>query len=108
LEISFDDFEENDGSWLNGNVSSLGSDNDVNSFLGRYGRGTGSPSKTFTVPTDADYITIDFFFLEIDDWEDSDNVKVVVNGDTLDMGVFNQEDTGDNDYYENVLRQEYN
>jgi hypothetical protein len=58
-------------------------------FLGRFGTGAATTSKTFDVPKDVYEITIEYDMYEIDSWDIGHNDKywAVVEGKKLDFGV---------------------
>ncbi|MEM7375812.1 MAG: hypothetical protein AAF587_44890, partial [Bacteroidota bacterium] len=66
------------------------------SFLGRYGKGRNPPSKNFNIPEGLDYVTVEFLFYEIDQWESTDEAIVVVGTKQLPMGEFSVQETDAN------------
>jgi hypothetical protein len=83
-----EDFENGEAfTWVNG-LEASDSAGDFTTFLGRLGRENPGVSKTFVVPSVADKIVVDFDYYSIDGHEDSDKVYVNVQGEYLDLNLF--------------------
>jgi hypothetical protein len=83
--------------WFNGKVDECPA---LSKFLGRFIKDDLNPYKTFTVPTDAQFLTLEFDFYEIDSW-DKDNGEGpdcfyayidAVRRTKLDFGAFDSVD----------------
>ena len=81
--ISFEDFETGDATgWTNAKINS----DEITSFttfLGRFFVSDPDPSKTFTIPTSAQSMDVEFQFYELDTWDGapSDTLEVTIIGD---------------------------
>ena len=88
-------FDDGPGERVNGVVETEGA---FGSFLGRYGKGSAIPTKTYSVNPDAASITLKFNFYEIDSWDaqrgtNEDALKITINGYLFTIGYFDfQED----------------
>jgi hypothetical protein len=95
--VAEEDFDNDDGSWgENMRVSEFGT---LGSFLGPYGQNTDSPSKTFDIPKDSDYVVVEFLFYEIDLWEEEDQAFVLVGDTIVDLGPFSSYEKSQNNEY---------
>jgi hypothetical protein len=89
----FDDFEGSDAKkalkgWKNARWDRT-EKTGFSQFLGRYGRGRLDPYKEYKVPRDADKVTFEIDFYEIDTWDGgSDDITVYVDGEKIDLGGF--------------------
>ena len=85
-----EDFEQSSEGWMYNNGAAAGREASpyFTSFLGRLSRSNNLVKKSFTVPDDTDYVTLDFDFLELDNWERSDHIKVTVGNTVVDLGEF--------------------
>lgn len=87
-----EDFEnESLVGWKNGKIDS---DPGFTKFLGRFVKNSPDPYKSFTVPTNAESVLVEFDFYEIDSWNSDnrygpDNISVLIDNDLLEIGVFN-------------------
>lgn len=89
--ITFEDFENYDWSWTGGNVTRH---HEFSTYLGRLGEHMSTVSKQFRVPPDADHITIEFLFYEIDFWCSCDHITVEICDTQVDLGKFTPGDRG--------------
>lgn len=89
--ITFEDYENYDWSWTGGNVTRH---REFSTFLGRLGDHMSTVSKQFRVPPDADHITIEFLFYEIDFWCSCDHITVETCDTVVDLGKFTPGDRG--------------
>ena len=96
--VSTEEFNsnENDG-WTNYRYNKKSG---FGGMLGRYGKKHmgNFPSKTYTVPRDADEILLEFDLLVIDGWDadQGDSVAVAIDGTVVDLGTFSEDiDQGD-------------
>lgn len=89
--ITFEDFENYDWSWTGGNVTRH---HEFSTYLGRLGEHMSTVSKQFRVPPDADHITIEFLFYEIDFWCSCDHITVEICNTQVDLGKFTPGDRG--------------
>lgn len=92
-EIAFDDFEDPDyktavHGWKHATVDKSETQG-FTRFLGRYGKRMRSPYKTYRIPRDAELVTIDIDFYEIDKWENKkDYAEIYVDGEKMKLGPF--------------------
>ena len=92
--VSEEDFEDGIAvGWSNGKIESTTL---FTKFLGRFGIGDNTTSKTFDVPMYVDEITIEYDMYEIDSWDrlHNDRYYAIVDGRTLDFGLFSMDTTG--------------
>jgi hypothetical protein len=81
-EIAFDDFEGSDSlKALQGWKNALWERSETSAFsqfLGRYGEGVDAPYKEYKVPRDADKVTFELDFYEIDSWDGGSDVATYI------------------------------
>jgi len=94
--IAFENFESVEplSKWTNG-ILETGEQAAFSTFLGRYGKGTDIPSRTFMVPPPSEaigiHITLDFY--EIDSWDGKrDRADVFIDGEQIELGQFSSRD----------------
>ena len=91
--VSFDDFDGDDPilGWTNAETTTTGS---LSPFLGPYRNKDWYPSKTFTVPVDAEEILLEFIFYEFDNWSRAtgDRLWIGVNSVMVDLGLFDSKE----------------
>jgi len=107
-QITYEDFERGaDGS---SNVVGWSTPSNVyfdsfGYFLGRFGHENSETHKVYQIPTGADYLILEFDFLEIDQWESCDEAFVVIEGTikkSVSMGCFSVGETTANNEYSAV------
>lgn len=77
-----DDFEGTVSGW---SVNNTDYDADVTTFLGRFDNSPKETSRTFSIPANTDYVTIDFDFYRFDSWDNTarygfDRFEVEIDG----------------------------
>jgi len=77
--------------WIFGSEDSSDS---FSKFLGRLGGSRPEVARAFTVPTDADLISLEFNFYEIDNWQPEDKLFVRVGNSYMDLGNFEGASSG--------------
>ena len=90
--VALEDFESNSAKgWINGEVVG---DTPFSNYLSRDkkddAKTPNDPAKIFIVPDEAESITLEFNFYEIDQWDGNDRVFAYVNDIEIPFGVFNE------------------
>mmetsp|Transcript_16734 Transcript_16734/g.27765 ORF Transcript_16734/g.27765 Transcript_16734/m.27765 type:complete len:567 (+) Transcript_16734:52-1752(+) len=90
VPVSFENFEGPD--WYMGwDYPTLETGNQANftKFLGRYGKGTQMPSKTYAIGPDADVVIIELDFYEVDSWDgNGESASVWIDDEEVNLGDF--------------------
>jgi hypothetical protein len=84
--IVSEDYEN--GSADGWSINRVSSSRSFSQFLGRFGKDDETRKVFNRVPTDAESIQISFDFYEIDEWEESDGIRVFIGDQELQFGSF--------------------
>jgi len=85
--------------WIFGSEESS---NSFSKFLGRLGGSRPEVVKTFTIPTDADLISLEFNLYEIDNWQPDDKLFVRVEDSYMDLGHFENDESTSSGYFGDI------